>query len=138
MPCGFDLSLRLINLCTAADLKITVNKTKWCVVKENSIELKSLHIIDSDFTHTPLQACSSLIRLILDLLRTTQQTSPPGGNKTSLLTLCGISRDCGCFTNMLMITTTVRMVDRVHGNTTSLWPGVALDGILVLGSRGLC
>jgi len=35
---------------------------------------------------------------------------------------------------MLMVTTTVRMVDGVHGNTTSLWPRVALDGILVLRS----
>ena len=33
--------------------------------------------------------------------------------------------------------TTVRMVDRVHGNTTSLGPRVALDGELVLGARGL-
>lgn len=34
--------------------------------------------------------------------------------------------------------TTVRMVDGVHGNTTSLGPAVALDGELMLGTRGLC
>jgi hypothetical protein len=64
---------------------------------------------------------------------------------------------------MLMVTTTVRleggrkrselltwvwidkrdwggthMVDGIHGNTTSLGPGVALDGELVLSARGLC
>lgn len=33
--------------------------------------------------------------------------------------------------------TTVRMVDGVHGNTTSLGPAVALDGELVLGARSL-
>ena len=33
--------------------------------------------------------------------------------------------------------TTVRMVDGVHGNTTSLGPGVALDSELMLGTRGL-
>jgi len=38
---------------------------------------------------------------------------------------------------MLMVTTTVRMVDGIHGNTTGLRPAVALDGELVLGSRCL-
>jgi hypothetical protein len=59
---------------------------------------------------------------ILDLLSTTQQTSSSGSDETSLLTLCGITGDCRGFTNMLMITTTVRMIDGIHGNTTSLWP----------------
>jgi len=36
-----------------------------------------------------------------------------------------------------MVTTTVRMVDGVHGNTTSLGPAVALDGELMLCARGL-
>lgn len=39
---------------------------------------------------------------------------------------------------MLMVTTTVRMVDRVHGNTTSLGPGVSLHSELVLRARCLC
>lgn len=38
---------------------------------------------------------------------------------------------------MLMVTTTVRMVDGVHGNTTSPGPVVALDGILMLRTRSL-
>jgi len=38
---------------------------------------------------------------------------------------------------MLMVTTTVRMVDGVHGNTTSLGPAVALDGELMLSTRSL-
>jgi len=36
-----------------------------------------------------------------------------------------------------MVTTTVRMVNRVHGHTTSLGPAVALDSELVLGTRSL-
>jgi len=39
---------------------------------------------------------------------------------------------------MLVITTTVRVIDGVHSNTTSLGPRVALDGELVLGTRCLC
>lgn len=50
--------------------------------------------------------------LILHLLRSSQQTSPPSSNKTGLLTLGGVSRDCRSFTNMLMVTTTVRLT---HG-----------------------
>src|ERR1700742_4793484 len=30
------------------------------------------------------------------------------------------------------------MVDGVHGNTTSLWPRVALDGEFMLSTRSLC
>lgn len=39
---------------------------------------------------------------------------------------------------MLVVTTTVRVVHRVHGHTTSLGPAVALDGELVLGAGCLC
>jgi hypothetical protein len=37
-----------------------------------------------------------------------------------------------------MTYTTVRMVDGVHGNTTSLGPAVTLDSKLMLGTRSLC
>lgn len=75
--------------------------------------------------------------LVLGLLGTTQQTSSPSSNKTSLLTLCGVSRNRRSFTNMLMVTTSVRMIDWVHGNTTSLRPGVTLDSELMLSTRCL-
>lgn len=75
--------------------------------------------------------------LLLDLLGTTQQTSPSGSDETSLLTLGGVTRDGGGFTDMLVVTTTVGVVHGVHGHTTSLGPAVALDGELVLGTRSL-
>jgi len=71
-----------------------------------------------------------LATLVLRLLGTTEQTRPPGGNETGLLTLCGFPGDGRGFTDMLMVTTTVRMVDGVHSNTTSLGPGVALGSEL--------
>jgi hypothetical protein len=70
--------------------------------------------------------------LILGLLGTTEQTSSASGNETSLLTLGGVAGDRRGLTDMLVVTTTVRMIDGVHSNTTSLGPGVALDGELVL------
>jgi hypothetical protein len=47
--------------------------------------------------------------LILRLLSTTQQTRPPGGNETRLLTLGSLPRDGRGLTDMLMVTTTVRL-----------------------------
>ncbi len=76
--------------------------------------------------------------LILRLLRTTEQTGSSGSDETSLLTLSRISGDRRSLADMLMVTTTVRMVHRVHGNTTSLGPRVALDGELMLSTRCLC
>lgn len=40
-------------------------------------------------------------------------------------------------TNVLVITTTVRMVHGIHCNTPSLWPRVSLDAVLVEGPSGL-
>ena len=65
--------------------------------------LPSKQYLPSPVLHKP--------HLILCLLCTTEQTCPSGGDKTCLLTLCSISRDSRCFTNMLMITTTVRLED---------------------------
>lgn len=75
--------------------------------------------------------------LLLRLLGTAQQTCPAGGDETGLLTLGGVAGNGRSLTNMLVVTTTVGMVDGVHGHTTSLGPAVALDGELVLGARSL-
>jgi len=75
--------------------------------------------------------------LVLRLLRTTEQTSSSGSNETGLLTLSRVSGDRRSLADMLMVTTTVRMVHRVHGNTTSLGPRVALDSELMLSTRCL-
>ena len=76
--------------------------------------------------------------LVFYLLRTTQQTRPSGSDKTGLLPLGSVPRDGRRLTNMLMVTTSVGMVDGVHGNTTRLGPVVALDGELMLGPGSLC
>jgi len=78
-----------------------------------------------------------MMHLVLGLLGTTEQTRSPRSDETSLLTLGSVSRDGRCLTDMLVVTTTVRVIDGVHGNTTSLGPRVALNGELVLGARRL-
>jgi hypothetical protein len=76
-------------------------------------------------------------RLILGLLSTTKETRAASSNKTSLLTGNSVSADGRGLTNVLVVTTTVRVIDGVHGNTTSLGPAVTLDLVLVVGVTGL-
>ena len=47
--------------------------------------------------------------LLLGLLCTTEQTSSAGGNETSLLTLGGVAGDGRGLTDVLVVTTTVRL-----------------------------
>ena len=64
-------------------------------------------------------------------------TSTAGGDETDLLTSGFVSSNSGWVTDMLMVTTTVRMLDWVHGNTSNSWPVVSLSLCLVPGSVGL-
>jgi len=74
-----------------------------------------------------LQTGWSLLRE-LDFAATSDETSSSGGDETTFLSAWGISTG-GCWmTNVLMVTTTVRMLDWVHGNTSNSWP-VPLLGV---------
>lgn len=77
-------------------------------------------------------------RLILDLLRTSQQTRPARGDETGFLSGHGVAVDGRCLSDMLVVTSSVGMVDGVHGHAARLGPVVALDGELVLCSGRLC
>ncbi|QFZ38568.1 putative 60S ribosomal protein [Clavispora lusitaniae] len=79
----------------------------------------------------------SAIRLVLSLLSTSQQTGSSSSNQTSLLTWNSTSRDGRGLTNMLMVTTTVRVINWVHGHTSSSRPRVSLDLVLVESSTSL-
>jgi hypothetical protein len=86
---------------------------------------------------THIDATVSCTTLVLDLLGTTEQTRPPRGDETGLLTLDGVPRNGRRLTDMLVVTTTVGMVDGVHGNTTSTGPAVALGGELATVRHGM-
>jgi len=68
---------------------------------------------------------------------TTEDTGTTGGNETDLLTGNGSTGNSGRVTNVLMVTTTVRMLDGVHRGTTDSRPGVALDAVFVVIVTGL-
>uniref|UniRef100_A0A0D9Y0J5 Uncharacterized protein n=1 Tax=Leersia perrieri TaxID=77586 RepID=A0A0D9Y0J5_9ORYZ len=62
-----------------------------------------------------------------------ETTSPPCTNETGLLARRSITSDSGGVTNVLVVTSSVGMIDRVHGHTTHLRPAVPLHPVLVVG-----
>jgi hypothetical protein len=71
--------------------------------------------------------------LVADLLFTTAKTAgTAGSNHTNLLTGDGVALDSGGVTDVLVITTTVRVLNGVHSHTTDHRPPVALSGVLVV------
>ena len=78
---------------------------------------------------------SSLVVLaLLDeiLASSSDEPSPSGGDESDLLSVGSISSDRGWVANMLMVTTTMRMFNGVHGYTTYSGPGRVLLGLLLV------
>jgi len=85
--------------------------------------------------HTLSRICS--FSLLDDLLGASDQTSSTGGNKTNLLSSGLVTLNSRRMTDMLMVTTTVRMLDGVHGNTSDSGPVVSLCLLSVPAVDGL-
>ena len=58
--------------------------------------------------------------LLLVLLSTTNSSGPASGDKTDLATRRGTTHDSGGLTNVLMVTSSVGMLNWIHSNTTNL------------------
>ena len=54
-------------------------------------------------------------------------TYPTSGDKTDFLTGYSLAGDCRSFSDVLVVTTTVRVIDGVHRNTTSARPAVDIN-----------
>jgi len=74
---------------------------------------------------------------LLVLVTTSQDTGTTGGNETDLLTRRGVTSGGGRVTDVLMVTTTVGMLNRVHRHTSNLRPAVSLHTVLVERGTGL-
>ena len=70
----------------------------------------------------------SVLLLEKKLAATSDSASPLSGNKSRLLTAGSVSPGGRGVTNVLMVTTTVRMLDGVHSNTSNSGP-VSLLGV---------
>lgn len=69
---------------------------------------------------------SSSLLLDLEFLSTSSdETGSSGGHQTSLLTAGSVSGDGRGVTDVLLVTTTMRMVNGVHGNTSNSGPGAS-------------
>ena len=69
---------------------------------------------------------------LLELLSTTEQTGTPGCNETNLLSRHSWACHGGRMANVLVISSSVRVLHRVHCRTSHLWPAVALHTVLVV------
>jgi len=77
-----------------------------------------------------VSASARSLTLLDDLSGTSDETGSSGGNETDLLTSRLVSSDGRRVTDVLMVTTTVRMLDGVHGNTSNSGPVVSLSLLL--------
>ena len=100
-------------------------KTRWGSLLQTSASL----------AHESPGSCSFLDEL--ELASSTDETSSTGSNETALLSAGSVSTHGSGVTNVLMVTTTMRMLDGVHGNTSNSGP-VSLLGVgLEVGVVGL-
>ena len=70
------------------------------------------------------------LTLLDDLLGTSDETGSSGSDETDLLTSGLVSSDGRRVTNMLMVTTTMGMLDGVHRDTSNSGPVVSLGLVL--------
>ena len=93
--------------------------------------------------YLPLQGvlCDTKVSLVVlrerDFAASTNDTSSSGSDKTGLLTTRCVSPDSCGVTNVLMVTTTVRMLDGVHCNTSDAWPVSLFSMSSIVGVCGL-
>ncbi len=75
--------------------------------------------------------------LLENLSTTSDETGSSGGDETAFLSSGGVSSDGRWVTNMLMVTTTMRMLDWVHCDTSNSWPVLSLSSGLEPGVGSL-
>ena len=78
----------------------------------------------------------SILLLEKELAATSDGASPLSGNKSRLLSARSVSPGGRGVTNVLMVTTTVGMLDRVHGYTSNSGPVSLLGVRSVVGGVG--
>ena len=81
--------------------------------------------------------CTNSLSILVLAGGTAEETGTTGSNETSLLTGRSVAGHGRGVTNVLVVTTTVGVVDGVHSNTTSTGPAVALGAHGVVLPAGL-
>lgn len=60
------------------------------------------------------------------------KTSSSSGDETDFLSMRGISANSGRMTNMLLVTTTMRMIYGIHSHSSNSWPASPLRFVFVI------
>jgi len=101
------------------------------------VESLNFSVITILRTTGPARPLCLLVLLLDDNSGTADSTSSSGGDETDLLTGTRITSYCRRLTNMLMVTTTVGMLDWILGDTSNLGPAVPLHSEFVVSSASL-
>jgi len=80
---------------------------------------------------TPRKKSNKHLLLLFGLDCTSAKTSTTCSDETGLLTRRGVTGDSGSVTNVLMVSSSVGMIEGVHSHTSRLWPAVSLDSVFV-------
>jgi hypothetical protein len=75
-----------------------------------------------------------LFFFVVDDSGTSDSTGSSGSDKTDLFTWRGISSDGRWFTDMLVVSSSVWMLDWIFGDTSDFWPAVPLHSEFMVGS----
>merc|ERR1711988_217587 len=81
--------------------------------------------------------CRNKSSILVILVATLPLASATSSDKPDLLARNGCTSSGGWVTDVLVVTTSVRVLDWVHGTPTNLWPAVALHPVLVVSTASL-
>jgi len=97
------------------------------------VHIETKMILNAEISKHGWRKCLFVIALVLG---TGETTGSAGGDETDFATGRSVTTNSRRHTDVLMVTTTVRMLNRVHSNTTNLGPRVPLSLVLEVSSAG--
>merc|ERR1719365_97974 len=115
--------------------KYRVKRNSWPKVR--GVAMNPVEHPHGGGNHQHIGKASTVKRGTSAGLSSSDSTSTSSSNKTDLTTSAGSSLNGGGLTNMLMVTTTMGMLNGIHSNTTNLRPAVSLSLIFVVSTSSL-
>jgi len=86
------------------------------------LDVKVSGVVDQRSKRDASESSSRVLLVGSFVLGASETTGSSGGDETDFATGGSVATDGGRHTDVLMVTTTVRMLHRVHGNTADLGP----------------
>ena len=102
------------------DISISATYFSFSFSFSRVLDFKVSGVVDVEHRERAAGECSRSLLVDSLVLGTSKTTGSSGSDETDFTTSGSVTTDGGGHTDVLMVTTTVRMLDRVHSNTTSL------------------